>query len=109
MKTEKITYCVAEGETLNIFASSLAALSLRGKTIIAKFQGTVMYLPGLDANGNTEPFRPCGIQCRRHAADRQFVNRPAFKQKRRRLFDRGVFCNKPPTEPAVSKCLKLYG
>ena len=32
MKTEKITYCVAEGETLNIFASSLAALSLRGKT-----------------------------------------------------------------------------
>ena len=85
MKTEKITYCVAEGETLNIFASSLAA------------------------NGNTEPFRPCGIQCRRHAADRQFVNRPAFKQKRRRLFDRGVFCNKPPTEPAVSKCLKLYG
>ena len=47
MKTEKITYCVAEGETLNIFASSLAALSLRGKTIIAKFQGTVMYIsPG---------------------------------------------------------------
>ena len=44
MKTEKITYCVAEGETLNIFASSLAALSLRGKTIIAKFQGTVMYI-----------------------------------------------------------------
>ena len=42
MKTEKITYCVAEGETLNIFASSLAALSLRGK-----FQGTVMYIsPG---------------------------------------------------------------
>lgn len=47
MKTEKITYCVAEGETLNISASSLAALSLRGKTIIAKFQGTVMYIsPG---------------------------------------------------------------
>lgn len=47
MKTEKITYCVAEGENLNIFASSLAALSLRGKTIIAKYQNTVLYLfPG---------------------------------------------------------------
>ncbi len=52
MKTEKITYCVAEGETLNIFASSLAALSLRGKTIIAKFQGTVMYIsPGSTQTG----------------------------------------------------------
>lgn len=47
MKAEKVIYCVAESETLNVFAASLAALSLSGKVLIAKFQGTVMYIsPG---------------------------------------------------------------
>ena len=44
MKSEKVTYCVAQGENLNIFAASLEALSLSGKCIIAKYGATVMYI-----------------------------------------------------------------
>ena len=44
MRSENVVYCVAEGESLCIFAASLAALSQNGKTIIAKFQGTIMYI-----------------------------------------------------------------
>ncbi len=47
MKTERVIYCVAQDENINIFAASLATLSLAGKSIIAKFGATVMYIsPG---------------------------------------------------------------
>lgn len=47
MKTTKTTFCTAEGETIDVFATELAKLSSQGKTIIAKFEGKVLYLtPG---------------------------------------------------------------
>lgn len=45
MKSQKVTYCVAEHENINIFCVSLAALSKQGEAIIAHHSGALVYIP----------------------------------------------------------------
>lgn len=45
MKSQKVTYCTAEHENINIFSVSLAALSKQGEAIIAQHTGTLVYIP----------------------------------------------------------------